>query len=100
MIIISVWSYADDVRYVTFSSNRDGNADIYIIDTNGKNLRNITDRRTNEADATWSPDGRFLAYSSDRNGNFDIYVMDVETEKSRRLTQDFGIDACAAWSPI
>ena len=90
---------AEDVRYISFSSNRSGNADIYIIDTNGENLRNITDRRTNEADATWSPDGRFLAYSSDQNGNFDIYVMDIETGKNRRLIQDPGIDACAAWSP-
>ena len=100
LIITSVWTYAaGDVRYISFSSNRTGNADIYTIDANGKNLRNITDRRTNEADATWSPDGRFLTYSSDQNGNFDIYVMDIETRKNRRLIQDPGIDACAAWSP-
>lgn len=99
LLITSVWTYAEDVRYISFSSNQSGNADIYIIDINGENLRNITDRRTNEADATWSPDGRFLAYSSDQNGNFDIYVMDIETGKNRRLIQDPGVDACAAWSP-
>lgn len=90
---------AENIRYISFSSNRSGNADIYIIDTNGENLRNITDRQMNEADATWSPDGRFLAYSSDQNRNFDIYVMDIETGKNRRLIQDPGVDACAAWSP-
>ena len=101
LLIISVWAYSTEkVRCISFTSNRDGNADIYIIDENGKNLRNVTDQgRTNEIGAVWSPDGRFFAYSSDQNGNFDIYVMDIETEKSRRLTKDPGIDACAAWSP-
>ncbi len=97
----SVWVYtADEARYISFSSNRTGNADIYTIDTNGENLRSITDRRrTDDAYATWSPDGRFLAYTSDPNGNPDIYVIDIETEESRRLTKDPGIDFLAAWSP-
>lgn len=99
LLIISVWTYAEDIRYISFSSNQTGNFDIYTIDTNGENLRNLTDRRTNEAAASWSPDGHFFAYHSDRTRNVDIYVMDMETRKSRRLTKDPGVDAMAAWSP-
>lgn len=100
LLITCVCTYAEDVRYISFSSNREGNSDVYIIDTNGENLRNLTDRhRTNDAYATWSPNGRFFAYSSDPNGNVDIYVMDIETGENRRLTKDPGIDFTAAWSP-
>ena len=90
---------AEDVPYISFSSNRSGNFDIYTIDINGENLRNITDSRKNEAGATWSPDGHFFAYHAELNGNTDIYVMNIETKKSRRLTKDPGSDAMAAWSP-
>lgn len=90
---------AEDVPYISFSSNRSGNFDIYTIDINGENLRNITDSQKNEAGATWSPDGHFFAYHAELNGNTDIYVMNIETKKSRRLTEDPGNDAMAAWSP-
>ncbi|MDE0012602.1 MAG: DPP IV N-terminal domain-containing protein [Candidatus Poribacteria bacterium] len=100
LLIMSICTYAEDVQYISFSSTQTGNSDIYIIDINGENLRNLTNqRRTNEIDATWSSDGRFFAYSSDQGGNFDIYVMDIQTEKSRRLTKDPGFDGGAAWSP-
>ena len=64
-----------------------------------KIFAHITNRRTNDYGAAWSPDGRYFAYTSDPNGNHDIYIMDIETEKSRRLTKDPGIDGCASWSP-
>lgn len=96
----SFWAYtAEDVPYISFSSNRSGNFDIYTIDINGENLRNITNSRTNDAGATWSPDGHFFAYHAAPNRNTNIYVMDIETKKSRRLTKDPGIDMAAAWSP-
>ena len=88
LLMTSFWAYAaEDVPSISFSSNRSGNFDIYTIDINGENLRNITDSRTNDADATWSPDGHFFAYHSELNRNVDIYVMDIETQKSRRLTK-------------
>ena len=100
LFVLNIWAHAEDVPYISFSSNRSGKFDIYTIDINGENLRNITDsRRTNDASATWSPDGRFFAYHSERNGNIDIRVMDIETKKNRWLTKDIGIDALAAWSP-
>lgn len=100
LLMTSFWAYtAEDVPSISFSSNRSGNFDIYTIDINGENLRNITDSRANDAGATWSPDGRFFAYHAELNRNTDIYVMDIDTKKSRRLTKDPGIDALAAWSP-
>ena len=99
LIITSVWAYAEDVRYISFSSNQSGNYDIYIIDTNGGNLQNITDNRTDDYGAAWSPDGHYFAYTSDPNRNADIYVMDMETEKKLRLTKDPGIDTMPEWSP-
>ena len=84
LLITSVWTHAEAIQYISFSSNRTGNFDIYTIDVNGENLQNITNGRTNEAAASWSPDGRFFAYHSDAdpNRNVDIYVMDIEKKKT------------------
>ena len=93
---------------ISFASNRTGNFDIYVMDTNGENLRNLTNHPTDEfgpwAPAglpvhTWSPDGRFLAYVSGRDGSFKIYVMDTRTWKHRRLTHRREWEWDPAWSP-
>jgi TolB protein len=100
LLLTSFWAYtAEDVPSISFSSNRSGNFDIYTIDINGENLRNITDSRENDAGATWSPDGRFFAYHAELNGNVDIYVMDLEGKERHRLTNDPWVDMAAAWSP-
>lgn len=100
LLLLGALAYPAEVPYISFSSNQDGNWDIYTIDINGENLHNLTNRRrTSEIIATWSPNGYSFAYSSDPNGHSDIYVMNVETKKNRRLTKDPGSDVMAAWSP-
>ena len=38
LLAVNTWG----APYISFYSNRTGQTDIYIIDTNGKNLRNLT----------------------------------------------------------
>ena len=38
LLTVNAWG----APYISFNSNRTGQTDIYIIDTNGKNLRNLT----------------------------------------------------------
>ena len=84
---------------VSFTSDRAGNLDIYIIDTNGENLINLTNHPADDYSPTWSPDGRSMAYISERDGNPEIYVMDLNTKEQRRLTEHKATDIDPAWSP-
>ena len=59
-------------------SERSGNWDIYVMDSDGQNLTRLTFDYHYEAYLVWSPDGRRLAFMSERSGNWDIYVMDVD----------------------
>jgi len=43
---------------VLFVSGLDNEADIWIIDSDGTNLKNLTDNKVREANASWSPDGK------------------------------------------
>lgn len=95
LLIMNVWGSGR----VSFTSDRAGNLDIYIIDINGKNLVNLTHHPLDDFSPTWSPDGRAFAYVSNRDGNPEIYVMDMNTKESRRVTNHRATDVDPAWSP-
>ncbi|MBN2008618.1 PD40 domain-containing protein [candidate division KSB1 bacterium] len=58
------------------------NTDVYIINSDGSNIRQITKTPANELSPVFSPDGKKLAYTSDRSGiqNIYLYSMDEQTE--------------------
>jgi TolB protein len=95
LFTINAWG----ASYISFNSNRTGNYDIYIIDTNGENLRNLTNHPATDCCATWAPDGRSFAFVSYRHGKGDIYIMKVGETEARRLTNHPERDAAPAWSP-
>ena len=65
LFAMNAWS----IGTISFTSDRAGNLDIYIIDTNGENLANLTNHAADDYSPTWSPDGRSVAYVSERDGN-------------------------------
>ena len=95
LLIMNVWGSGK----VSFTSDRTGNLDIYIIDINSKNLVNLTNHPSDDSSPSWSPDGRAFAYVSNRDGNPEIYVMDMNTKETRRLTNHRATDVDPAWSP-
>jgi Tol biopolymer transport system component len=114
-------NFAPDGGRIAFTSNRDGDFEIYTMDAadpdgdgNGENLTKITDNSTvlvNNANVpvtdefpAFSPDGRKLAFSSNRDGNFEIYTMEAAPEdptdnKPVRLTNTPEPDSKPDWGP-
>jgi erythromycin esterase-like protein/Tol biopolymer transport system component len=84
---------------IAFRSNRDGNNEIYVMDADGSQQRNLTHHPASDTDPTWSPDGQKIAFVSDRDGNEEIYVMEADGSNAVRLTQDPRKDTYPAWSP-
>lgn len=99
LLVSAVCERSHGLEYISFASNRGGDFNIYIMDTNGENLRPLTSHPADEKDLTWSLDGRFLAYASNREGIYKIYVMDTRTRKHRRLTHRHEREWAPAWSP-
>jgi len=71
---------------ILFSTNRDGNREIYMMDADGSNPVNLTNNTGNDRYPDWSPDGSKIVFSSDRDGNFEVYIMDKDGLNQTRLT--------------
>ena len=72
---------------IAFTSERDGNFEIYAVNPDGSAPVNLTNNPTQDTHPAWSPDGRHLAFVSLRGGTAsDIYVMNADGSDVRRIT--------------
>ena len=63
---------ASNTGRIAFTSSRDGNAEIYVMDADGGNQENLTNHPEHDADPDWSPDGAKIAFLPWRDGNGEI----------------------------
>jgi WD40 repeat protein len=73
--MLPAWS--PDGRNIAFVSTRDGNPELYVMDSRGQNQRRLTFNPSGDWRPAWLPDSRHLVFTSDRAGNNDIYLMTV-----------------------
>ncbi len=92
---------------IAFTSERDGNREIYVMDADGGKPRKLTDSPLVDWDPSWSPDGRHIAFTANgrpgdwgaRGGDLEIYMMDANGSNPRKLTNNLRQDTDPAWSP-
>ena len=97
----------DAQAQIAFTSERDGNREIYVMDADGDNQRRLTNSRLVDWDPSWSPDGRHIAFTANgrpgdwgaRGGDLEIYVMDANGTNLRKFTNNLRQDTGPAWSP-
>jgi len=92
-----VWS--PDGSKITFDAFLNEDIDIFIIDADGKNLRQITRFRKFDEYPDWSADGKQIVFTSRRDGNEEIYKIDIEGLHPERLTAHVASDLLPRWQP-
>ena len=93
-------SFSFNGRWVVFTSERYGSADIFRVRTDGIGLERLTDNPAFDDQAALSPDGSRLAFVSTRDaGSTDIFILDLQNGMVRNLTRAPGGDYRPSWSP-
>ncbi|MFL6332500.1 MAG: PKD domain-containing protein [Pyrinomonadaceae bacterium] len=88
---------------MVFSSDRDGNKQIYAMNADGSGQIRLTNNGANDDGPRFSPNGTKIVFQSDRDnlstGAGDIYVMNADGTSQQRLTMDANDDCAPSWSP-
>ena len=99
-ILCSVSAKPLSKEKIMFSSNRDGNWEIYIMNPDGTRQERLTYDRAVDCEPVISPRGDQILFTSNRGGTRDLYLMDVNGRNVRPL---FGFSEAyrtePAWSP-
>ncbi len=88
-----------DGRWLVFDSDRDGNADLYVMPATGGEARQLTTDSASDYSADWSPDGREIVFHSLRNGNRDVYTVGFDGTGLTRRTSSADEELDPGWSP-
>ena len=89
---------------IAFQANSDGNDEIYVIDCDSHEPRNLTNHPADDREPSWARGG-LLAFSSNRdapedaNDKFDIYLLYTEQDRIFRVTDHAASDESPALSP-
>lgn len=93
-------SWSPDGQRIVFASDRDGDSEIYVMNKDGSNLKQLTDNDGYDGMPRWSPDGMILTFDTDRDGgDWDIYIMNPDGSDPKPITSNSTNDFSPSWSP-
>lgn len=92
-------TWSPDGTRIAFSSERDGNSEIYVMNADGSNQENISDFSLYDGEPVWSPTDDRIAFISTRHGNQELCIMNSDGSNVQRVTENIVPDHLPAWHP-
>jgi hypothetical protein len=108
-----VWSPTSD--QIAFMSNDSGDDEIWVINADGGNLRQLTSGNAEynareigkdnflpelSKEPSWSPDGTQIVFASNRTGNNQLWIMNVDGSDQRLLMGWDNWTPYNDWTPV
>lgn len=97
--ICPVLAKAPTTAKIVFGASREGNRDLYLMNTDGSEQINITNHPADDIYGAWSPTGEQILFASDRAGGYDLYLMDAGGQNVRRVFGKSAHREAPTWSP-
>ncbi len=95
-------AYSRDGKLIAFSSNRTGHMNIYIANSDGSNVRQVThvDNCYNGGPFL-SPDGKKIIFRADREHKdyLQIFMIDIDGKNEVQLTNNGEVNWAPYWHP-
>jgi len=93
-------SYSPDGKQIVFCSNRDGNLELYIMDSDGRHVRKLTHAPgCYNGGPFFSPDSKRVIFRSDRRkkDHLQLYVINADGTGEQALTDNLD---WVYWAPF
>ena len=84
---------------IAFLMQESAGKEIYLIDFDGHNLRQVTHDDTVNLSPAWSPDAKWIMYTSYAARNPDLIMIDTSGQQRQTVHRLPGLNAAPAWSP-
>jgi len=92
-------AWSPDGKQLVFFSDRSGNFDIWTVNADGTDLRQLTTNAADDVYPAWSPDGAKIGFLSVRSKEIAIWMMNRDGTDQRQVTAGGNGDWGVAWSP-
>jgi dipeptidyl aminopeptidase/acylaminoacyl peptidase len=91
-------AWSPDGKQIAFESTLDGDREIYVMNADGTDIRQLTHNTLWDEGPAWSPDGTKFAFSSGADDlHLDIWTMNVDGSDLKQLTTYPGRDESPDW---
>ncbi len=88
-----------DGRYVVFASGSGKDVDLWRVDTETAQERQLTKSGGRDSGPAWSPDGKWIAFASERGGTAGIWVVASGGGLARKIFDGPDSEQHPSWSP-
>jgi len=87
--------FSPDGKWIAFSSDRNGNLDVFLIPATGGTAKQLTTHSADDTVLAWSPDSRSIMFSSNRGEDFmpQLYLVGLEGGMPWKAGTDMGVQA-------
>ena len=91
--------FSPDGKWIAFSSDRNGNLDVFIMSATGGAAKQLTSHSADDTVLGWSADSRSVLFTSNRGEDFmpQLYLVSVEGGAQWKAGTDMGVQA--SYSP-
>jgi TolB protein len=84
---------------IAFVSKRTGNKEIYLMDYDGRNVRQVTKNKSINLNPDFYPNGREIIYTSYQRRNPDLYRREIYSGTETKVSSQRGLNVTAAVAP-
>lgn len=78
-------NWSPDSKKIIFSMGRYPQRDMFIMNNDGKDVKQLTSTDSSEEYPTFSPDGKKILYCSNKNGYWELFIVDANGSNEQPL---------------
>jgi parallel beta-helix repeat protein len=89
--------FSPDQSKIAFTSNRAGNMDIWVMDSDGSNPIRLTDGAGEYSKPSWSKDGEKIVFVSTQDDKDSIYIIDADGQNFTQILHNDNSNTDPVW---